>query len=142
MYFYLFFELRIHYSVDTDGQCGGCRFFFSSTQTIRQFHTISPSGEVYISAYPVGRECSQQPAVQIFTHNYRAPGLPWWLSGKESACQCRRCRFDPWAGKIPWRRKWQPTSVFLPGKSHGQRSLVACSPWGGKRVGDNLVTKQ
>ena len=45
-------------------------------------------------------------------------------SGKESACQCRRCKrrgFDPWVGKIPWRRKWQPTPVFLPGKSHEQR---------------------
>ena len=38
--------------------------------------------------------------------------------------------FDPWVGKIPWSRKWQPTPVFLPGKSHGQRSLVGCSPWG------------
>jgi len=38
-----------------------------------------------------------------------------WLSGKESACQCRRCGFDPWVGKIPWRRKWQPTLVFLLG---------------------------
>ena len=46
------------------------------------------------------------------------------VSGKESACQCRRCRFDPWFRKIPWRRKWQPAPVFLPGKSHGQRSLV------------------
>ena len=40
--------------------------------------------------------------------------------------------FDPWVGKIPWRRKWQPTPVFLPGKSHGQRSLVGYSPWGHK----------
>ena len=40
--------------------------------------------------------------------------------------------FDPWVGKIPWRRKWQPTSVFLPGKSHGRRSLVGYSPWGHK----------
>ena len=56
--------------------------------------------------------------------------LPRWLSGKESAYQCRRCEFDPWVRKIPWRRKWQPTLVFLPGKSHGQRSLVAYSPWG------------
>ena len=39
--------------------------------------------------------------------------------------RCKRCRFDPWVGKIPWRRKWQPTPVFLPGKSHGQRSLAA-----------------
>ena len=43
-----------------------------------------------------------------------------WLTGKEFACWCRRCEFDPWVGKIPWRRKWQPTPVFLPGKSHGQ----------------------
>ena len=57
-------------------------------------------------------------------------GLPRWLSGKESSCQCRRHRFDPWVGKISWRRKWQPTLVSLPGKFHGQRSLVGYSPWG------------
>ena len=51
---------------------------------------------------------------------------------KESTCQCKRRRFDPWIGKIPWRRKWQPTPVFLPGKSHGQKSLVGYSPWGHK----------
>ena len=39
-------------------------------------------------------------------------------------------QFDPWVRKMPWRRKWQPTSVFLPGKSHGQRSLGVYSPWG------------
>ncbi|CAI9169407.1 unnamed protein product [Rangifer tarandus platyrhynchus] len=42
----------------------------------------------------------------------------------------RRPGFDPWVGKFPWRRKWQPAPVFLPGKSHGQRSLVGYSPWG------------
>ena len=68
--------------------------------------------------------------------------LPWWFSSKESACRCRRLRFDPCAGKIPWRREWLPTLVFLPGKSHGQRSLAGYSPWGHKRVGHNLVTKQ
>ena len=68
-------------------------------------------------------------------------GLPRWLSSKESACQCGRLRFSPWVGKIPWRRKWQPTPVFLSGKSHGQRSLVGYSPWGCKRVGHNLATK-
>ena len=54
-------------------------------------------------------------------------------SGKEPACQCRRLEiggFDPWVGKIPWRRKGQPSPVFLPGKSHGQRSLAGYSPWG------------
>ena len=53
-------------------------------------------------------------------------GLPRWLSGKESFCQCRRLKkhgFDPWVRNIPWRRKWQPTPVFLPRKFHGQRSL-------------------
>ena len=67
--------------------------------------------------------------------HYWGKGLPRWLSGKESACQCRRCRrhgFDPWVGKIPWRRAWQTTPVFLPGKFHGQRSLVGYRPWGHK----------
>ena len=45
--------------------------------------------------------------------------------------------FDPWVGKIPWRMKWQPTPVFLLGKSHGQRSLVCYSPWGRKESGAN-----
>ena len=56
-------------------------------------------------------------------------------NGKESICQCRRHkrhRFDPWVGKIPWRRAWQPTTVFLPGESHGQRILEGYSPWGHK----------
>ena len=42
--------------------------------------------------------------------------------------------FNPWVGKIPWRRKWQPTPVFLPGEFHGQRSLVGYSPWGHKEL--------
>ena len=53
--------------------------------------------------------------------------------GKESACnEGDRCQFDPWVGKSPWRSKWQPTPVFLPGKSHGQRSLAGRSPWSHK----------
>ena len=43
--------------------------------------------------------------------------------------------FDPWVGKIPWRRKWQRTPVFLPGKSHGQMSLAGYSPWGRRDLG-------
>ena len=60
------------------------------------------------------------------------PPRPRWLGGKESTCQCRRHRFDPWVWKIPWRRKWEPTPVFLSGKSHGQRRLVGYSPCGRK----------
>ena len=69
-----------------------------------------------------------------------APRLPWRLSGKESACN-RRWGFHQWVRKIPWRRKWEPTPVFLPGQCHGQRSLVGYSPWGHKRVGHELATK-
>ena len=61
-------------------------------------------------------------------------GLLWWLSDKEPACQCRRCRFDPWSRKILWRRKWQPTPVFLPGKSQEQKSLEGYSPWSHKEL--------
>ena len=59
-------------------------------------------------------------------------GLPRWLSGKESFCQCRKRGFDPWLGKLPWRRKWQPTPVFLLGKPHEQSSLAGYSQWGHK----------
>ena len=59
--------------------------------------------------------------------------LPWWLlKSKKSFCQCRRHGCNPWVGKIPWRRKWQPPPVFLPGKFHGWRSLVGYCPWGRK----------
>ena len=61
--------------------------------------------------------------------------FPGGTSGKEPASQCRRqkrCGFDPWVGKIPWRRAWQPNPVFLTGKSHGQRSLVGYNPEGFK----------
>ena len=70
--------------------------------------------------------------------------FPGGASGKESVCQCRRrkrCRFDPWVGKIPWRRAWQPTLVSLPRESHGQRSLVGYSPWGRKESGMNEATE-
>ena len=58
-------------------------------------------------------------------------GLPRWLSGKESTCTAGEAvRSLGW--EDPWRRKWQCTPVFLPGKSHGQRSLAGYSPWGHK----------
>ena len=64
-------------------------------------------------------------------------GLSRWLSGKEPTRRCRRRKghgFHPWAGKIPWRGKWQSTPVFLPEKSHGQRSLKGYSSWGQRRA--------
>ena len=62
-------------------------------------------------------------------------GFPGGSVGKGStgnAGDSGRCKFNPWVRKIPWRRVWQPTPVFLPGESHGQRSLVGYSPWGHK----------
>ena len=60
-------------------------------------------------------------------------GFPGGTVLKNSTCQFRRHKrlgFDPWVGEIPWRRKWQPIPIFLPGKFHGQRSLVGYRPWG------------
>ena len=67
--------------------------------------------------------------IYFFKLRYR---LPWWLRRQSICLQCGRPRFEPWVGKIHWRRKWQSTPVSLPGKSHGQRSLVGYSPWGRK----------
>ena len=65
-------------------------------------------------------------------------GFPGWCGGKESTCRCvshKRCGFNPWVGKIHWRRKWHPTPAFLPRKSHGQRSLAGCSQRGPRELG-------
>ena len=76
--------------------------------------------------------CQLRPKVQSVTVPFmQNGGFPDGSDSKESIClPCRRLKFDPWVGKIPWRREWQPTPVFLPGESHGQRSLVGYSPWG------------
>ena len=87
-----------------------------------------------------GTPCSKvlQACVNRNCWNSRGPNtlctkdsqLPKAVSGKESACQCRRFRSDPWVGKILWRRAWQPILVFRPGESSGQRSPAGHSPWG------------
>ena len=76
---------------------------------------------------------AQSLSLPLLFFKYLEPhmGFPGDANGKEPACHCRRYKrqgFNLWVGKIPWRRKWQPTSVFLPGKSHGQRSLAGYSP--------------
>ena len=61
--------------------------------------------------------------------------IPGGTGDKEPICRCRRCKrcgFDPWVGRIPWRRAWQPTPIFLPGEFRGQRSLAGYSPEGHK----------
>ena len=99
-------------------------------------HNFSPIICTHITIILIRRE-----KWNILCSMYQFKGFSWWLSGKEPACKCRS-GFKSWVKKIPWRRKWQPTPVFLPGKSHGQRRLVGHSPWGRKRVGHNLVAEQ
>ena len=90
---------------------------------------------------PVTTEVSQS-LIHLFNTHFLSTDqvlrLPWWLSGKESTCQCKRRGFSPWVRTIPWRRKWQPVLILLTGKSHGQGSLVGYCH---KRISYNLATK-
>ena len=82
---------------------------------------------------------SDKAPVPFTWHTRTAPPKPpaflfssrqtWWLRWESICLQCGRPRFNPWVRKISWRRKWKPTPVFLPGKSHGWRSLVGYNPW-------------
>ena len=75
--------------------------------------------------------CGQKKRLENFGYACTVRGLPRRRSGKESTCQFRRCRrpgCNPWVGKSTGGRTWQPTPVFLPGVSHGQRSLAGYSP--------------
>ena len=83
--------------------------------------------QISLCAEPTGK-C----LVLVFMMQY-LHGIPWWLSGKDFRLQYWRPRFGLWVRKIPWRRKWQPTPVFLAGKPHGQMNLVGYSPWDRKR---------
>ena len=77
------------------------------------------------------------------TYSYIYRGFPGGTSGKEPTYQCRRHKrhgFDSWVGKIPWRGKWQPTPVFLPGECYGQNSLVGYSPWGHQELDRSEAT--
>ena len=92
--------------------------------------TGEPGGLPSVGSHRVGHDGSDLAAAA-------AAGFPGGASGKELACQCRRHErhgFDPWVRKIPWRREWQSTSVFLPRKCYGQRSLVDYSPWGHREL--------
>ena len=103
--------------------------------------TFSLSSFCYLSALVLSRHVPTSGHSQVFFRLQRLHfskilppryDLPGGSDDKVSACNAGRPGFNPWVGKIPWRRKWQPTPVLLPGKSHGWRSLVCYSPWGHK----------
>jgi len=94
----------------------------SSREQISQKYT-KESGLVIGSFYNL--------PILIAWNTHLCYGLPRWLNGKESTCQCRRCKrcwFDLLVGKISWRRKWQPTPVFLPEEFHGQMNVAGYCP--------------
>ena len=73
----------------------------------------------------------QRVGINLVTEHQKIVMLPGSASGKESAYQCRRCKrreFNPWVGKVPWKRAWQPTPVFLSEESCGWRRLAGYSP--------------
>ena len=98
-------------------------------------HVVSEGQELRSS---LAESFSLSSLMRLQSRSWLGLWLPWWL--RRICLQYRRPRFNPWVRKIPWRREWQPTPVFLPGESHGQRSLVGDSPWG-CRVGHDWETK-
>ena len=115
------FNVRLYFTPQTSNQA----------ETISQLHVKSSYQLTFNLIFLVANNHTWLSLLQV---------LPWWLSGKESTCKCRRLKFDSWVRKIPWRRKWQPTIVFLPGKSHGQRSLAGYVHCVAKKQ-ENLATK-
>ena len=111
----------------------------SESRSVRLFATPWPVQSMEFSrpeywswvAFPFSRG-SSQPRDQTQVSHIAGGFFISWATRAQTlkSLQCGRPRFDPWARKIPWRRKWQTTPVFLPGKSHGQRSLAGYGPWG------------
>ena len=114
-------RLHFHFSLSCIGEGNGNSLQNSCLENPRD------GGAWWAAVYGVAQSRTR---LKRLSSSMVSSGFPWWPIGKESTCQCRRHKFKPWVRKILWRRKWQPTPVFLPGESHGQRSLVDCSPWG------------
>ena len=133
--FFFFFPVSLHSTWDLsfptrDWTCSPC---IGSTESLSLDHQGSPYDN---SIFHFSRSCHPvflPVAVGFYPVTTVHIGLPRWPGGKEATCQCRRrksYRFNPWVWKTPWRRKWQPTPVLLPGEFHAQRSLAGYSPWG------------
>ena len=140
-------RLHFHFSLSCIGKGSGNPLQYSCLEHPRD-------GRAWWAAvYHVAQSRTQPKRLSSSSLLHRTPrnfkdlknlfGLPGWLSDKESTCQAGdMSSFHPWVEKFPWRRKWQPTPLFLPEISHGQRSPAGYSPWGCKRVWHDFVTKQ
>ena len=91
-------------------------------------------GGRYGASYDLASEVSWYVSYFLLVKKLFRPVLSWWLRGWRICLQCGIPRFDPWVWKIPWRREWLPTLIFLPGEFHGQRSLVGYSSWTSKEL--------
>ena len=112
-------EIHFHFSLSCTGEGNGKPLQCSSLENARD------RGAWWAAIYGVA--WSQIWLMRLSSSRKLKMGFPGSTSGKVPACQCSRCKrhgFNHWAGKIPRRRAWQSTPVFLPGKSHGQRSLA------------------
>ena len=121
----VFFQLAKLISISTEQHPIFCPPHLATTPPLSVSMNLTTLSTLYKWDYMVLVFCDQLISLGI-------RDFPGGSDGKSICLQCRRPGFDPWVGKIPWRRKWQPTPVLLPGKSHGQRSLAGCSPWGHK----------
>ena len=103
--------------------------FSSVIQNDDQSLALSPSISIHFPPCYTIFTCMMKRKI-MYHKKYMHTHTTYMWGGKEPACQCRRhkrCSFDIWVGKIPWRRAWQPTWIFLPGQSHGQWRLVGYS---------------
>ena len=114
------------------------KYSASITTTIKYCHCFTLSLPWSLGLYFIS---VIQTINQLIHSLWNWEGLPWWLSGKEATRQGKIHGFQSWVGKMPWRRKWQPTPVFLPRKFCGQRSLVA-TVYGTAKSQARLTTKQ
>ena len=107
-----------------------CNYYLSVSDLFRGLQALGKPGPIYLCRELISVTeptwSSSEVGNQWFT------GLPWRLRQWRIWLQCGRRRFSPWVSKIPWRLEWLSTPVFLPGESHGQRSLAGCSPRGCK----------